>query len=172
MPDNDQDAFEFSTKVDQALDGMNLTGWFLYSDIENNLISDGTSAAFGFYNNDPVCQQTVTELSGYPLLPPQFIGASPEGVIFNPNGSFLGAYTPTTCDGIQEQVRNQKDYSFELRLALGLARSFASSTRFILDQTLAAAMFLRARYLLELALATNPDKPHKFRLPIQEIFVG
>ncbi|MEJ2534248.1 MAG: TonB-dependent receptor [Gammaproteobacteria bacterium] len=117
VPDNDQDAFEFSTKVDQALDGMNLTGWFLYSDIENNLISDGTSAAFGFYNVDPVCQQTVSDLSGYPLLPPQFIGASPVGVIFDPNGSFLGAYTPTTCDGIQEQVRNQKDYSFELRLA-------------------------------------------------------
>ena len=39
-------------------------------------------------------------------------------------------------------------------------------------QTLAAAMFLRARYLLELALSSNPDKPHKFRLPIQEIFVG
>jgi len=43
--------------------------------------------------------------------------ASPVGVIFDPNGSFLGAYTPTTCDGIQEQVRNQKDLSFELRLA-------------------------------------------------------
>ena len=45
----------------------------------------------------------------------------------------------------------------ELRLALGLARSFASSTRFILDQTLAAAMFLRARYLLELARAEHPQ---------------
>ena len=54
----------------------------------------------------------------HPLLPPQFIGTSPVGVIFDPvNGSFLGAYTPTTCDGIQEQLRNQKDYSFELRLA-------------------------------------------------------
>ncbi len=71
-----------------------------------------------------------------------------------------------------EYAAEAGDRSFELRLALGLARSFASSTRFILDQTLAAAMFLRARYLLELALASNPDKPHKFRLPIQEIFVG
>ncbi|MEJ8567854.1 TonB-dependent receptor [Elongatibacter sediminis] len=118
VSDNDQDAFEFSTKIDQQLDGMSLTGWFLYSDIENDLMSDGTSAAFGFYNSDPMCQQTVAELTGYPLLPPQFIGNSPVGVIFDPvNGSFLGAYTPTTCDGIQEQLRNQKDLSVELRLA-------------------------------------------------------
>jgi len=38
-------------------------------------------------------------------------------VIFDPNGSFLGAYTPTTCDGIQEQLRNQKDLSVEMRVA-------------------------------------------------------
>ena len=118
VSDNDQESLEFSTKVDHGFDTMTLTSWFLYSDIDNNLISDGTSAAFGFYNSDPVCQQTVAENTGYPLLPPQFIGNSPVGVIFDPvNGSFLGAYTPTTCDGIQEQLRNQKDYSFELRLA-------------------------------------------------------
>ena len=117
--DNDQKSFEFSTKFDYDLDGMTLTGWVLYSDIENDLISDGTSAAFGFYNNDAVCQQTVADLNaaGQTLLPPQFIGQSPVGVIFDPNGSFLGAYTPTTCDGIQEQERNQKDISAELRLA-------------------------------------------------------
>lgn len=117
VSDNDQDSFEFSTKVDQELEGMHFTGWFLYSDIQNDLISDGTSAAFGFFNSDSACQQSVTALSGYPLLPPQFIGASPVGVIFDPNGSFLGAYTPTTCDGIQEQLRDQKDLSVEMRLA-------------------------------------------------------
>lgn len=118
ISDNDQDATEFSIKVDHAFDSMTLTSWFLYSDIENDLISDGTSAAFGFYNIDSTCQSTVLENTGYPLLPPQFVGTSPVGVIFDPvNGSFLGAYTPTTCDGIQEQLRNQKDYSFELRLA-------------------------------------------------------
>ena len=116
---NDQKTFEFSTKADYDMDGMTLTVWGLYSDIKNDLISDGTSAAFGFYNGDAVCQQTVTELNaaGQQLLPPQFIGTSPVGVIFDPNGSFLGAYTPTTCDGIQEQIRSQKDFSVELRLA-------------------------------------------------------
>ncbi len=117
ISDNDQDTFEFSTKFDYEMDGMLWTGWFLHSDIDNDLMSDGTSAAFGFYNVDPDCQQTVTNLTGYSLLAPQFIGTSPTGVIFDPNGSFLGAYTPTTCDGIQEQVRKQKDNSLELRLA-------------------------------------------------------
>jgi len=118
--DNDQDVIEFSSRFDYDMaGGSTLTGWALYSNNENDLMSDGTSAAFGFYNNDPVCQQTVTDLNaaGVALLAPQFIGTTPVGVIFDPNGSFLGAYTPTTCDGLQEQVRNQEDVSFELRLS-------------------------------------------------------
>ncbi len=53
------------------------------------------------------------------LPAPQILGASPVGIIFTPDfsGSFFGPYTPTTCDGIQEQVRDQDDFSFELRLA-------------------------------------------------------
>lgn len=120
VSDNDQEAIEFSTKFDYTMDRATLTGWALYSDIQNDFFSDGTSAAFGFYNNDPVCQQTVLDLNaaGVMLQPPQFIGTSPVGVIFDPvNGSFLGAYTPTTCDGIQEQLRDQEDFSVELRLA-------------------------------------------------------
>lgn len=65
----------------------------------------------------------------------------------------------------------QGDTTFELRLALGLARSFATSTRFILDKSLANGMFLRARYLLELVLAADPEKAARFRLPMKEIFV-
>jgi len=117
--DNDQTALELSGKFDYELEGMTLTGWALYSDIENDLVADGTSAAFGFYNNDPVCQQTVADFNaqGFPLPSPTFFGEIPVGVIFAPNGSFLGAYTPSTCDGIQEQLRNQSDISAELRLA-------------------------------------------------------
>lgn len=115
--DNDQTSFEISSKLTYDMDDMTLTAWVLYSDIKNNLISDGTSAAFGFYAPDSACQDSVTALSGYGLLAPQFIGGTPNGVIFDPNGSFLGAYTPTTCDGIQEQLRNQKDLSAEIRLA-------------------------------------------------------
>lgn len=64
-----------------------------------------------------------------------------------------------------------RDTTFELRLALGLARSFATSTRFILDKTLAQDMFLRARYLIELVLAVDPEKVARFRIPLKEIFV-
>ena len=119
ISDNDQKSFEYSTKIDYDMEGMTLTGWVLYSDIENNLISDGTSAAFGFFAADQACIDSVTELNaaGTALLGPQFIGTSPVGVIFDPNGSFLGAYTPTTCDGIQEQQRDQRDISAEIRLA-------------------------------------------------------
>jgi len=119
VSDNDQEVFEFSSRFDyDTAGGSTLTGWVLYSDNDNNLMSDGTSAAFGFYNNDAACLQTITDLTGYPLLPPQSIGTLPVGSIFNfAEGSFLGAYTPTTCDGLQEQVRSQEDLSFELRLA-------------------------------------------------------
>ncbi|MDH3985881.1 MAG: hypothetical protein OEV12_05640, partial [Gammaproteobacteria bacterium] len=69
-------------------------------------------------------------------------------------------------------AKKNSDSSFELRLALGLARSFATSTRFILDKTLARAMFLRARYLLEQVLAADLKEPASFRVSVREIFVG
>lgn len=62
------------------------------------------------------------------------------------------------------------DHSFELRLALGLARSFATSTRFVLDKTLSRAMWLRARFLLQQVL-TSAAESRKFKLPIKKIFV-
>ncbi|MEM1103121.1 MAG: TonB-dependent receptor [Pseudomonadota bacterium] len=119
ISDNDQTALEIVGKFDYEMDAVNLAGWLLYTDIENDLIADGTSGAFGFYNNDPACQQSVTDLNaaGVTLPPPQFFGEIPVGVIFAPNGSFLGPYTPSTCDGIQEQLRNQKDVSGEIRIS-------------------------------------------------------
>jgi len=64
------------------------------------------------------------------------------------------------------------DRTFEIRLALGLARSFITSTRFILDKSLARAMFMRSRYLLEQVLAIVPGQEASFRVPVREIFVG
>ena len=117
-PQNDQDALELSARFDQDLaNGMNLTGWLLFSDIDNSLSSDGTSGAFGFFNFEPTCIQTSTALfnSGFTLPAPQ--------LLFPSDGSFMGLfpifgpYTPTSCDGTQYQERNQKDLSLELRLA-------------------------------------------------------
>lgn len=72
-----------------------------------------------------------------------------------------------------EFAKANEDHSFELRLAFGLARSFATSTRFILDKTLADAMFMRARYLIEQVLTImNTEQYVDYRVPIKEIFIG
>jgi aminoglycoside phosphotransferase (APT) family kinase protein len=68
-------------------------------------------------------------------------------------------------------ARKQGDSSFEIRLALGLIRSFVTSTRFILDKSLSQAMFHRARYLTERLLEKYPEK-QAFKVPIKELFVG
>lgn len=106
---NDQKSRELSVKLDHEMDWATLTAWGLYSDIENRLGADGTSAAFGFFFADPACMSTTAALTGFPINPPQSIAATPAASVF-------GAYTPTTCDGTQFQRRNQKDYSFEVRL--------------------------------------------------------
>jgi len=71
----------------------------------------------------------------------------------------------------KQYADKQNDVSFELRLALGLARAFATSTRFILDKNLARMMFMLARYLIELVLAVEPKDVSSFRIPLKEIFV-
>ena len=69
-------------------------------------------------------------------------------------------------------AKKNQDETFELRLSLALARSFATSTRFILDKSLSRRMFLRARYLLNHVLHNEPAEGKSYRLPIKEIFVG
>ena len=68
-------------------------------------------------------------------------------------------------------ARKHGDEDFEVRLALGLIRSFTTSTRFILDKSLSRAMFLRAIYLMERLLSAEEER-RTFKTPIQEIFVG
>lgn len=110
-PFNNQRVFEVSAKIDQDYDWGTLTAWGLFSDVDQDFGADGTSGAFGFFNNEPTCRDTVAALTGVVDLPlPTYFGGVPEV-------SFLGPYTPSTCDGTQYQVRDQKDVSFELRLS-------------------------------------------------------
>ncbi len=67
-------------------------------------------------------------------------------------------------------ARAQKDRTFEYRLALGLARSFATSTRYIYDKAHARLMFQRSRFLLEQALTCPAGRENRFKLPIRELF--
>ncbi len=68
-------------------------------------------------------------------------------------------------------ARKQKDESFEIRLSLGLIRSFVTSTRFILDKSLSWAMFSRAVFLAERLLEAQ-EKKKQYKTPIEEVFVG
>jgi len=67
-------------------------------------------------------------------------------------------------------AETENDHSFEVRLALGLARSFVTSTRFIMDQAMATRMFLRADYLLRQVIALDLQKTKKYRVPVKELF--
>ncbi len=119
VPFNNQDSLEASVNVDYDIGWADLTAWGLYSDIENELGADGTSGAFGFFWAERQCIDTTDANGFYPVIPPQLIvpaGAFGPGS-GGPAGSLFGGYTPTACDGTQYQVRNQEDYSFEVRLA-------------------------------------------------------
>ncbi len=67
-------------------------------------------------------------------------------------------------------ARRAGDQGFELRLALGLARSFATSTRFILDKSMARGMILRSRYILERVTELKPKARLAYRLPVRGLF--
>ncbi|WP_309662417.1 TonB-dependent receptor domain-containing protein [Sphingomonas sp.] len=130
-PTNDQRTIEASAKVEHDFGAVKLIGWTLYSDIKQDLVADGTSADFARYIAPALgappnavnlavmnqCFATTAALTGFPVNQPDFIGATPVPFLFDPvTGSTFGAYSPTTCDGTQYQVRNQKDFSGEVRL--------------------------------------------------------
>ena len=127
-PTNRQETIEFSARLSHEWDNLKLTAWALYSDVDQSLTADGTSADFARYTFPGTnatsqavsaqCFATTADLTGFPLNPPTFIGANPTPFIFDPvGGSTFGAYSPTTCDGTQLQVRQQKDFSAEVRIA-------------------------------------------------------
>ncbi|WP_148707052.1 phosphotransferase family protein [Marinobacter sp. F3R11] len=67
-------------------------------------------------------------------------------------------------------AKTSNDKFFDVRLAIALARSFATSTRFIYDRRFAKNLAFRATYLLEAVTLLNPEKPEKYKLPLEEIF--
>lgn len=113
-PSNDQESKDFSIKIDYDMDWATITSWFLYSDIEQAFLADGTSGAFLFFAAEPSCVSSTAAVfdQGVRLPPPQVLARSST----DPS-TFLGPYTPTTCDGYQYQERNQEDFSFEFRLS-------------------------------------------------------
>ncbi|MFT5082638.1 MAG: phosphate uptake regulator [Lentisphaeria bacterium] len=73
-------------------------------------------------------------------------------------------------DGASEFASLHGDTSFDVRLAFGLARSFSTSIRFILDKSMARLMFFRARYLLEQLTHASAKDLAAYRIPLKELF--
>ncbi len=111
VPENEQELFEISAKLDYELHWAHLTAWVLHSNMDQFLFADGTSGANGLYFAHPECIASTARVNatGYQTISPTFVGATPGTSVFGP-------YSPTTCDGYQYQERDQKDTSFEIRL--------------------------------------------------------
>ncbi len=128
-PQNNQDSFDISAKIDHDFGVMTLTAWALYSDVNQSLVADGTSADFARYIPFPAptdtaanvagaCFGSTADLTGFPVNQPGFVGPTPVPFLFAPDtGSTFGPYSPTTCDGSQFQSREQSDISGEIRLS-------------------------------------------------------
>ena len=127
--ENQQETTEFAIKADYEMDIGTLSLIGSYNNIDEYLLSDGTSATFYGYELTAACQSDRTTLNNAPGA----IGGADRtdlfGNFFEPFGVFpsnggqapdftgvYGPYTPTACDGYQYQERNQSDISFEARL--------------------------------------------------------
>ncbi len=121
---NEQTTFETSLKAELDLDGYDVTAVLAYNDLEETLLSDGTSASFYGYELTEQCQTDRATLNNAPAA----IGGADRtdlfGEFFAPFGVFApgveftgvyGPFTPTACDGYQFQERSQSDFSGELR---------------------------------------------------------
>jgi iron complex outermembrane receptor protein len=118
--ENEQKTTDFAVKMDWDLGFADLITSVAYNDLEEYLLSDGTSASFWGYEVTPACQadrETLNSFSRPDLFGPLFnpFGVLPPG----PENDFMGVYGPytaTACDGYQYQERNQEDISIDARL--------------------------------------------------------
>ena len=117
-PVNEQETSDLSIKYTEDLaDGKEFSAIFAYNHLEEFLMSDGTSGAFGGYFGVPSCatSNTAANLALINSLPPGFSFAAP-GTAPSAANSVLGPYLPHTCDGYQFQSRDQDDVSIEVKL--------------------------------------------------------
>jgi iron complex outermembrane receptor protein len=119
--ENEQETTEFAVKGDYTTEKGDWTFIASFNDLDEYLLSDGTSATFYGYELTPACQAdratlnsfTRPDLFGDPVSP--FLVLPPPPPPENDFAGIYGPYTPTSCDGYQYQERNQKDSSVEVR---------------------------------------------------------
>ena len=122
--ENKQETTEFAVKADYETGNGDWTFIAAFNDLDEYLLSDGTSATFYGYELTAACQADRATLNNLPvaaggagrddLFGPFFepFGVFPPGVEFM---GIYGPYTPSACDGYQYQERNQQDSSVEIR---------------------------------------------------------
>ena len=126
--ENEQENTFFSLKADYETAYGTLTLIGAYDDMEESLISDGSSGAFGGYSFGAVESQTQCtntynsiDYDGLIQSPSYAIqDGNPPGTYLADLGilnSFLPPFGPDSCDGYQYQERNQESTSFEARFA-------------------------------------------------------
>lgn len=107
-----QKSYGGSVRLNQHLDFASLIGFAAYSNIKSDFIGGGTSGAFGFFANEPTCIRTraatAPKVTGIP-------NQEPFTTYYDAFG-YAQPYSPSTCDGIQYNNREQKDVVTELRL--------------------------------------------------------
>jgi iron complex outermembrane receptor protein len=124
--ENEQENTFFSLKADYEIGLGTLTFIGAYDSLDEHLLSDGTSAAFGGYSlgspeSQGACIDTYNSFDTSLLTDPFYAiqDGNPPGTYLPDLGilnGLLPPYSPTTCDGYQYQERNQDSTSFELRL--------------------------------------------------------
>lgn len=124
--ENEQENTFFSVKTDYEMDMGTLTVIGAYDKLDENLLSDGTSAAFGGYSfgapaSQTACTETYNSFDTSLLTSPFYAiqDGLPPGSYLPEQGilnGLLPPYSPTTCDGYQYQERNQESTSIEVKL--------------------------------------------------------
>jgi iron complex outermembrane receptor protein len=118
--ENEQETTDLSLKLDYAASFGDVSANITYNNLEEYLLSDGTSATFYGYELTSQCQADRASLNSFsrPDLFGEFFqpfGVLPPGA-GNDFAGVYGPYTPTSCDGYQYQERNQNDISAEFRV--------------------------------------------------------
>jgi iron complex outermembrane receptor protein len=124
--ENEQETTELAVKADYATDKGDWTFIASFNDLDEYLLSDGTSATFYGYAFTPTCLSDRTGVdsggAGLNSLDRPDLFGPPGQPFFVPEPpddpaqlGVYGPYTPTSCDGYQYQERNQQDTSVEVR---------------------------------------------------------
>ncbi len=117
--ENEQETTELAVKADWDLGFADLSASLAYNELEEYLMSDGTSASFYGYELTDACQSDRATLNSF-TRPDLFGDVLAPFLVLPPGQDFEGVYGPytaTACDGYQYQERNQEDLSFDARLS-------------------------------------------------------